>query len=669
MIDSFVDEGNSHQGAKRGLGAKTEHYIEDLNNLDAHMPTHRDEGIEKCPVVNCEYHGKGFTHTYDWKRHLLTHFKGPMICLFCPIQESSTDGIFSQVDDLKRHLTSVHGAQQHLSHYSKRSETRSSRVWSISTQECSTCSAVFDNAQDFYDHLDDCALTAVYRDLEWKLLDDTTPLEDVQGSIQKHESMGTAEFGNRDEKNDNWKLGSDSSRPKGTMGRENDQNLTLSLNGMSIAFANESINGRTIKLRAWDDGRPQINITGGNISRPSADDSDGDIRRRPLGDDIGAFSGESAQPEPFKRWPDIPSNIGNHLSATDTPEDHCMFPSLELKPVIPMPDFTIARKSDKTFGIAQGDLSPWHAFEIDRDRILNQIDERLSSSAFDFVQKNQRTDTKEERRRIAQSSSCMKWSGWVWHLDKMLTEHHIPRKSVSNGTSKQLILVLWESLNMHIATTYNSQPEEVGRNLLRLISVGKQVVKLFNDKRAEWFFENLYLDTERLIIDRRWDPTSTKSSLTAPPAAPPSKPINNPDVATDSGYGSYAERKYIQASLSLQLERETSPASRNVDSTFTHEYERTEGKESGMVEVDRDESASVYSTTSFLADSTRDVYVSAIAEQICSSVHGSLHDATILSRVCNSLPRLLKAFSLSIGNNAPTKMHLDVMFFIRRYRR
>ena len=637
------------------------------------MLTHQDEGTEKCPVVNCEYHGGGFAHRTDLKRHLLTHHKGTMICFFCPLQDSWAEKIFSQVDDFKRHLTSVHGVQQHSSDYGKRGQATSTERGS---PRCSICSDSFDNAQDFYDHLDECVLFAIYEDIEIKRLRDDPSLGNMRDPIANHELLETAELEDRDERIDNWKHGSDSSRPKSTMAQEGKRRMALAMDSMASIINSESTAGKSMKFSVGDQGRLQIDITGGNTSRPPADNSDGDIRRSLPGDDTKTSSGKAIHSEPFKRWPDIPSNIGNHLPATNVPEVRRMLPFHEPQPVYPVADSSSVRKSDKTVGIAQGDISPWHAFETDRDRILDQIDERLSSSASDFVQKNHHADSEEGRRRIAQSSSSMKWSEWVWHLDKLLTEHHIPRKAVSNGTPKRLILVLWESLNMHIATTYNSQPEEAGRNLLRLISVGTQVVKFFNDMDAVQFFDTLYLGTERLIIDRRWDPTSTPSAPTAsaptaPPKAQPTKTAYNIDVATDSGYGSYAERKYVQSSLSLQLERETSPASRNVDSAFTRESGYAEGRESRIVDID--ESASVYSTTSFLADSTRDAYVSAIAELMCSSVYGPLGDSDvpydIISKVYESLPRLLKSFSLSIGNNTSSKMHLDAMFFIRRYRK
>lgn len=47
-----------------------------FKDLKAHMLTHQSERPEKCPIVTCEYHLKGFARKYDKSRHTLTHYKG-----------------------------------------------------------------------------------------------------------------------------------------------------------------------------------------------------------------------------------------------------------------------------------------------------------------------------------------------------------------------------------------------------------------------------------------------------------------------------------------------------------------------------------------------------------------------------------------------------------------
>jgi serine/threonine protein kinase len=55
-----------------------------FKDLKAHMLTHQMQRPEKCPIQTCDYHSKGFARKYDKNRHTLTHYKGVMVCGFCP---------------------------------------------------------------------------------------------------------------------------------------------------------------------------------------------------------------------------------------------------------------------------------------------------------------------------------------------------------------------------------------------------------------------------------------------------------------------------------------------------------------------------------------------------------------------------------------------------------
>ena len=132
------------------------------------MLTHQLERPEKCPIVNCEYHQKGFARKYDKNRHTLTHYKGTMVCGFCPGSGSPAEKSFNRADVFKRHLTSVHGVEQAPPNSRKRSPAASTRKLASycedATGKCSTCAATFVNAQDFYEHLDDCVLRVVQQE-------------------------------------------------------------------------------------------------------------------------------------------------------------------------------------------------------------------------------------------------------------------------------------------------------------------------------------------------------------------------------------------------------------------------------------------------------------------------------------------------------------------------
>lgn len=176
-----------------------------FKDLKAHMLTHQAERPEKCPIVNCEYHLKGFARKYDKNRHTLTHYKGTMVCGFCPGSGSAAEKSFNRADVFKRHLMSVHGVEQTAPNCRKRSPTSSSveqqkllpGYSEDATGKCSTCSSTFSNAQDFYEHLDDCVLRVVQQEepseaINQKRLAEVANDEDVKMTMEKHKLLDTA---------------------------------------------------------------------------------------------------------------------------------------------------------------------------------------------------------------------------------------------------------------------------------------------------------------------------------------------------------------------------------------------------------------------------------------------------------------------------------------------
>ncbi|KAI9886174.1 MAG: hypothetical protein M1823_002026 [Watsoniomyces obsoletus] len=143
-----------------------------FRDLKAHLLTHQSERPEKCPITTCEYHHKGFARKYDKNRHTLTHYKGTMVCGFCPGSGSAAEKSFNRADVFKRHLTHVHNVEQTPPNSRKKSTAGSlteAAVGSSNTSgypadvtgKCSTCSGTFSSAQDFYEHLDECVLRIV----------------------------------------------------------------------------------------------------------------------------------------------------------------------------------------------------------------------------------------------------------------------------------------------------------------------------------------------------------------------------------------------------------------------------------------------------------------------------------------------------------------------------
>jgi hypothetical protein len=160
------DSTNCHgKDAKDTLCAECNKCFRDLR---AHQLTHMLERPEKCPIATCEYSKKGFARKYDCQRHTLTHYKGTMVCGFCPGSGSAMEKSFNRADVFKRHLMAVHNVEQTPPNgRQKKSSSKGKGTQpddftnDYSSGKCSTCSITFATAQQFYEHLDDCVLSKV----------------------------------------------------------------------------------------------------------------------------------------------------------------------------------------------------------------------------------------------------------------------------------------------------------------------------------------------------------------------------------------------------------------------------------------------------------------------------------------------------------------------------
>lgn len=156
----------------------------------------------KCPIPTCEYYTKGFARKYDKNRHTLTHYKGTMVCGFCPGSGSAAEKSFNRADVFKRHLTSVHNVEQTPPNARRKSPAGNKRtgygVRDVSGM-CSTCGVTFANAQDFYEHLDDCVLRVVQQAepseaINEKLLSSVAEDAAVQETMEKHHLSTTVDY-------------------------------------------------------------------------------------------------------------------------------------------------------------------------------------------------------------------------------------------------------------------------------------------------------------------------------------------------------------------------------------------------------------------------------------------------------------------------------------------
>ncbi|KAM4059392.1 zinc finger protein [Hirsutella rhossiliensis] len=142
-----------------------------VKDLAAHMLTHQEERPEKCPIASCEYHTKGFARKYDKNRHALTHYRGTMVCPFCPGMGSPYEKAFGRADVFKRHLAAAHNVEQTppnsraggrlLGLLPEPPEHHHGGGGGGAAARCSICGGRFAGAQEFYEHLDECVLSVI----------------------------------------------------------------------------------------------------------------------------------------------------------------------------------------------------------------------------------------------------------------------------------------------------------------------------------------------------------------------------------------------------------------------------------------------------------------------------------------------------------------------------
>ncbi|KAI1262149.1 hypothetical protein F5Y18DRAFT_161355 [Xylariaceae sp. FL1019] len=258
-----------------------------FKDLKAHMLTHQTERPEKCPIHTCEYHVKGFARKYDKNRHTLTHYKGTMVCGFCPGSGSAAEKSFNRADVFKRHLTAVHGVEQTPPNSRKKTSPGANSGKKLTgyapdaTGKCSTCSATFANAQDFYEHLDDCVLRIVQQEdpaeaINAQRLGEVEDDKEVHQTLEKnHLPLTTQSLPHSDEEDDDEmadeddlddardvRKGSSPSKKKGNPanGVQKSRGMTHSRGGVPVATKTKSRKNRQNYPSSWGFDKGQMTM-------------------------------------------------------------------------------------------------------------------------------------------------------------------------------------------------------------------------------------------------------------------------------------------------------------------------------------------------------------------------------------------------------------------------
>ncbi|KAJ5823890.1 hypothetical protein N7447_006230 [Penicillium robsamsonii] len=127
----------------------------------------------------------------------------------------------------------------------------------------------------------------------------------------------------------------------------------------------------------------------------------------------------------------------------------------------------------------------------EQDKILHKVNDRLSQCAYDFIPKYQFPVPIEQDKRPVKVPSDREWTEWVHLLKRLATTRRIPARLLYNGQIKQLITVLENSGNVPCCQA----PDQ-------LISAAIQAAKTLKNSSTMQFLDCVYIDTEKLILDR-----------------------------------------------------------------------------------------------------------------------------------------------------------------------
>ena len=139
----------------------------------------------------------------------------------------------------------------------------------------------------------------------------------------------------------------------------------------------------------------------------------------------------------------------------------------------------------------------------EQDAFLARVNDRLSQCAFDFVAKYQFPIPIQVDKRQVEVPADREWTEWVWLLKRLATKRRIPARVLYNEQIKQFVTILENSLETRHAVAHQSRPLKDDRNVLQLISAGLQVAKILKDGSAMDDLNEIYVEAENLINERK----------------------------------------------------------------------------------------------------------------------------------------------------------------------
>lgn len=127
---------------------------------------------------------------------------------------------------------------------------------------------------------------------------------------------------------------------------------------------------------------------------------------------------------------------------------------------------------------------PTHLHVLEQDEVLNQVNDRLSQCAYDFIAKYQFPIPLTHDARPVERPQDREWPEWVYLLKRLATKRRIPARVLYEGQIKQFVTVLENSLEMRHSSKQGVRPLKDDRHILQQISAGIQVAKILKDAQA-----------------------------------------------------------------------------------------------------------------------------------------------------------------------------------------
>lgn len=141
----------------------------------------------------------------------------------------------------------------------------------------------------------------------------------------------------------------------------------------------------------------------------------------------------------------------------------------------------------------------------EQDEIMTHVNDVLSQCAFHFIAKYQFPIPLERDKPRVRLPSDREWTEWAYLLKRLATKRRIPARVLFDNQIKQFVTTLENS----IAARQNREQQQQTRTpkddryMLQLVSAGTQVAKILMDSQAMEQLDNLYTNTESLILERR----------------------------------------------------------------------------------------------------------------------------------------------------------------------